>query len=141
VVLTGTSGAGKKTLAHALLRHMGEDGPGDEEEGGVLGQPKQAALINNQKCIIHCDDIWPDDDEGDMSETGSLLPKDTGRGVLPRAHFLLYSVGLADDSICHTVPFGRSEKAGPETWRRGAKAAEEGEYFRQGSQSKRLGEG
>ena len=63
---------------------MGEDGPGeDAEEAGVLGQPKQAALINNQKCIIHCEDVYPDEDEGDDSETGALLPKGTSRGTHP----------------------------------------------------------
>ena len=80
-MLSGTPGSGKKTLAHALLRHMGEDGAAlDEEESGALGQPKQAALINNQKCIIKCDDIYPEEEEDD-SESGPLLASQRGGGL------------------------------------------------------------
>jgi len=75
-MLLGTSGAGKKTLAHALLRHMGEDGPSTEDDDtGIVTAPKQAAIIFNQKCMLECVDVLPEEDEEDMSETGSLLPK------------------------------------------------------------------
>ena len=79
VRIVGTPGTGKRSLAYALLRDMGEGGPIVEEEGASLSpSPKQAAIINNQKCLIECDDVYPEDDEDvetEVNASSKLLPK------------------------------------------------------------------
>ena len=83
MVLLGTPGIGKKSLAAALLRHMGEDGPSpeaDDDTGVLSAAPTQLATVNNQRCRLVCDDIFAEEEEEETQETSSLIPKESARG-------------------------------------------------------------
>jgi len=76
VRLVGTAGCGKKSLAYELLRHMGEGGPVDDDDNiSMSATPKQAAIINNQRCMLECEDKYVAEDEDDDAETSQLIPK------------------------------------------------------------------
>eukprot|EP00656_Telonema_subtile_P033007 TRINITY_DN3638_c0_g1_i2.p1 TRINITY_DN3638_c0_g1~~TRINITY_DN3638_c0_g1_i2.p1 ORF type:complete len:320 (-),score=68.10 TRINITY_DN3638_c0_g1_i2:39-998(-) len=59
VLLLGCPGVGKRSLVKEIMRHMSDGDAADYEEPDV----QQLAVINGQKVLLECEDIFVEDEE------------------------------------------------------------------------------